>query len=72
MKYLRNILSAILFLTISTSLYAQEAKPLDELMRPEGKINVVVTVLSIIVLGLGIYLFSIDKKVSKLEKNTRK
>lgn len=72
MKHLKNILSAILFLAITSGAYAQAGEPLDEMMRPEGKINVVITVLSIIVVGLGIYLFSMDKKISKLEKNSKK
>jgi hypothetical protein len=33
----------------------------------EGKIYVVVAVLSLVLIGLAIYLFKIDKKVSKLE-----
>ena len=41
-------------------------------MRSEGKIYVVVIVVLIIFIGLAIYLFSIDKKVNKLEKKNPK
>ncbi len=41
-------------------------------MRSEGKIYVVVVVLLIIFIGLAIYLFSLNKKLDKLEKNNPK
>ena len=37
-------------------------------LRSSGKIYVVVLVIAVIFIGLVIYLFSIDKRVSKLEK----
>jgi hypothetical protein len=37
-------------------------------MRSNGKIYVVVTVLSIILLGFFLYLIRLDRKISKLEK----
>lgn len=37
-------------------------------LRSSGKIYVVVLVLVILFVGLALYLFSIDRKVSKLEK----
>ena len=41
-------------------------------LRSEGKIYVVVGVLSIIFIGIVVYLISIDKKVTKLEKKINK
>ena len=41
-------------------------------MRSEGKIYVVVVVVLIIFIGLAIYLFNLDKKLDKLEKNNPK
>lgn len=38
-------------------------------LRSSGKIYVVVLVLVILFVGLAIYLFSLDRKVSKLEKD---
>lgn len=40
-------------------------------LRADGKIYVVVVGLSIILLGILTYLFSIDKKVTKLEKEIK-
>lgn len=37
-------------------------------LRANGKIYVVVTVLVVILLGLFIYLFRLDRKITKLEK----
>lgn len=41
-------------------------------LRQSGKIYVVVAVIVVIFAGLAIYLFSIDKKISKIEKESRK
>jgi CcmD family protein len=40
-------------------------------MELQGKIFVVVTVLAVIMAGLYVYLFLIDRKVSKLEKELK-
>jgi len=42
------------------------AQPVD-LMRSNGKIYVVVAVIATIMIGLFIYLFSLDRKIKKLE-----
>ncbi len=42
-----------------------------DFMRSVGKIYVVVAVLVIIFIGLALYLFIIDKRISKLEKNNK-
>ncbi len=54
--------------------YAQDStqheKPqMADLMRSNGKIYVVVTVLLIILTGIFIYLFQLDRKISRMEKN---
>lgn len=38
-------------------------------MRSSGKIYVVIAVMLVIFIGLAIYLFSIDKRLKKLERN---
>src|SRR5690606_15299892 len=38
-------------------------------LRSSGKIYVVVAVLAVLFIGLAIYLFTIDKKLSRLEKH---
>ena len=37
--------------------------------RDNGKIFVVVGVISIVFIGLAVYLFSLDKKITKIEKD---
>ncbi len=64
MKYL---FTNLLFLLMSFSLAAQDISMADE-MRANGKIYVVVAVLTTILLGMIIYLITIDRKLKKLEK----
>lgn len=66
MKHFLNIL----FLLLSFSLSAQDIPMADE-MRANGKIYVVVAVLVTILLGMIIYLISIDRKLKKLEKEQK-
>lgn len=66
MKHFLNIL----FLLLSFSLSAQDIPMADE-MRANGKIYVVVAVLVTILLGMIIYLISIDRKLNKLEKEQK-
>lgn len=55
-------------LLISMSSFAQQQEDSLELMRSNGKIYVVVASCFIIVAGLFLYAFLIDRKISKLEK----
>ena len=66
MKHFLNIL----FLLLSFSLSAQDVPMADE-MRANGKIYAVVAVLVTILLGMIIYLISIDRKLKKLEKEQK-
>lgn len=65
MKYLL----VLLLLGITQLSIAKETVEMADAMRADGKIYVVVAVISIILTGLFVYLFTIDRKVSKLEKN---
>lgn len=51
------------------SVDAQEKVQMADGLRAEGKIYVVVAVMLVIFITVAIYLFSIDKKVKKLEKD---
>lgn len=67
--------SLFLFLSLFSILsaaHAQEKVDMADVMRSNGKIYVVVTVLTIILIGLFIFLISIDRKVSRLEKDKTK
>ena len=54
-------------LLIFSPVFAQNVEMAD-IMRSNGKIYVVVAVISIIFIGLMIYLYLIDKRVKQLEK----
>ena len=67
---------SMLFLTFkgnATSLLQVNREPeMANLFYSEGKIWVVIAVFSIAVLGIGIYLFSMDKRISKIESISNK
>ena len=52
-------------------LQAMTANNSDSLMLRDGKIYLVMTIVSIILVGLFIYVASIDKKISRLEQETK-
>ena len=52
-------------------LQAMTANNSDNLMLRDGKIYLVMTIVSIILVGLFIYVASIDKKISRLEQETK-
>ncbi|MFY9464892.1 MAG: CcmD family protein [Sediminibacterium sp.] len=65
-KFKKYMLLAVAFL-VAVSARAQEV-PSADLMRSNGKIFVVVAVVVTILVGLFIYVFAIDRKLSRLEK----
>ena len=65
------LLGVILFITAQFA-YAQEKVEMADGLRSNGKIYVVVAVLAIIFIGLFLFLINIDRKVSKLEKESQK
>lgn len=67
---IRLLLLATLLLCNSI-LFAQDGNSTSELMRSNGKIYVVVAVLTAIFIGIIIYLVRLDRKLTKLEKETK-
>lgn len=66
---MKKVFLAMAFIMIFFSTFAQgERVEMADLMRSNGKIYVVVGVLLIILTGLFIYLFTIDKKIKKIEQ----
>ncbi len=63
-------LTLLLLLSFVTSFAQDTAAPIDmaDVMRSEGKIYVVIATIVIIFAGLAVYLFSIDRRLKKLEK----
>jgi CcmD family protein len=60
----------ILFLLSFVTAIAQPAQSVDmaDALRSSGKIYVVIAIIVIIFTGLAIYLFSIDRRLKKIEK----
>ena len=68
MKY---CIATIFCLMLSVLNYAQDVSEIKEVptgLRADGKIYVVLAVVVTILLGLFVYLISLDRKISKLEK----
>ena len=69
-KYIRYSLVLLLLMAGNMPVFAQNAEMAD-VMRSEGKIYVVVVIILIVLVGLIMYLFLQDRKLSKLEKMIR-
>ncbi|MFC4263784.1 CcmD family protein [Ferruginibacter yonginensis] len=68
-KFLQKITAVLLMLLLCVSSFAQANNvEMADTMRSNGKIYVVVTVCVTILLGLFLYVFLIDRKISKIEK----
>lgn len=70
MKIVRYVI-ALIFTMLPLFGWAQEVDMADT-FRQEGKIYVVVTIAAVILIGIFVYLFMLDKKISKIEKQLKK
>jgi len=63
-------LTLLLLLLTFTAVFAQAdtSVEVDNALRSDGKIYVVVCIICIIFIGLAIYLFTIDRRLKKIEK----
>ena len=68
-KYILRLAFCVFSLLLCGVSYAQDNSGSMDVMRSNGKIYVVVAVCLTILLGLFLYVFSIDRKISRLEKN---
>ncbi len=68
------ILTLSLILSFALSSLAQNSNGVEmaDTLRSSGKIYVVVLVISVIFIGLAIYLFTIDSRLKKIEKQNNK
>ena len=70
---MHNLFVRFLFMAgclfLSCAVFAQDKVEMADSMRSNGKIYVVVAVCLTILIGLFIYVFMIDKKISRFEKN---
>ena len=60
----------LLLLLGYTAAFAQSPE-MDDALRSSGKIYVVVAVIVIIFIGLAIYLFGMDRRLKKIEKENQ-
>lgn len=66
---LKKIITLSLLMVLSLSSYAQgEKTTMADTMRGNGRIYVVVAVVVTILLGLILYVWRLDRKISRLEK----
>ena len=68
-KKILCLVSICMSLLISVTSFAQQKVEMADTMRSNGKIYVVVAVCLTILIGLFIYVFILDKKISRFEKN---
>jgi CcmD family protein len=67
---MKKLLILFCLALINVTAFAQQPNNVDmaDTMRSSGKIYVVIATISIIFVGLAIYLFSIDRRLKKIEK----
>ncbi len=65
---MKKIFLSSLFLFLAFLCFSQEQIEMADELRSSGKIYIVVGVLSVIFVGIVIYLINIDRKISKMEK----
>lgn len=70
---MKNFLSLTGLLFLVSNALAQTPEPeMADTMRSEGKIYVLVAIILIILGGLFAYLFTLDRKIGRLENNQEK
>lgn len=69
-KLLKSLYTFAAILLFNVAALAQEVAGETDIMRSNGKIYVVMAVVLTIIVGLFIYVASLDKKISKLEKKS--
>lgn len=69
-KQFKNIVLLLICVVWSSILFAQSDQPVEmaDVMRSNGKIYIVVAICLTILIGLFLYVWSVDRKISKLEK----
>ena len=67
---MKKILVLALLLLVGFSVFAQQDQQVEmaDVMRSSGKIYVVIATIAIVFVGLAIYLFRIDSRLKKIEK----
>lgn len=61
----------LLLFVVFSCLPAMAGEPSEDIFHESGKIYVVVAVITIVFIGIIIYLLNLDRKVAKLEKELK-
>ncbi len=70
-KIVTRLFLMVCGLLMSTFLFAQDKPEMADVMRSNGKIYVVVAVCLIILIGLFLYVMGIDRKLRKMERESK-
>jgi len=62
----------LFFLGLGTAMAQGAPSWLEESLYGNGKINAVVAVVAVIILGIGLWLWAQDRKISRMEKTMNK
>jgi len=70
---MKKFIAVILLFVCSAAAFAQSAATpiMDDEMRSSGKIYVVIGTIAIVFIGITIYLFAIDRRLKKIEKENK-
>jgi len=68
MKHILLFLSLILLFGYQSNAQSTNTIEMADILRSSGKIYVVVAIMSIIFIGIVLYLFTIDRRLNKIEK----
>ena len=71
MERLTKIFATLFLALLGTTATAQEEVEMADVMRSNGSIYVVVAIILIVLIGLIAYLFALDRKISRLEKEIK-
>lgn len=72
MSILKKLTGLISLFCLPLLLFAQEKKvAMADTMRSEGRIYVVIAVMVTILIGLLLYVFRVDRKLTRLEKEVK-
>ncbi len=71
MKKKLPFLLFVFLVVVLPQAFGQNPVEMADVMRSNGKIYVVVTVAAIVMLGIIIYLFMLDRKISNLERKLK-
>lgn len=67
-----KFLGVVLLLLLSTATFSQSEVEMADTMRSNGKIYVIVAIILIVLTGLVLYLFLLDRKISRIERELDK